>query len=308
MAEELNRGDEISDELPPSTIDDSKPELDSASEVEKSDDEIEAEKLAEEKPRDENGKFTKKEREVPDHVPKARFDDAVGKERAAREAAEARAAALEAQVMREAESADIKQLTETIKDLNRQQNKLLLDGESEKAAEIQDKVQELIEQRAELKSEARAAMATSQAVEQVRMEAAIAKLEADFPAFNPESDDFDQDLVDLVLAEQARMIRTDRVMPSKALISSAEKIMKKFAPLAAEPTGKGLGAAKGADRKAEQVSKNLDTARRQPGSMKGVGKDSDKGGEGAVNIGTMTQAEINALPESTKAKLRGDFL
>lgn len=304
--EVLDRGDDVEDKLPPSTIDDSK---------ELTEEEKAAEALAEgtkdaeddEPARGKDGKFVKKEREVPDHVPKARFDDAVGKERAAREAAEARAAELAARLKQEEKSADVEKMEADIEKLEQQHTKLLLDGESEKASQVMKQIRHAERQIAKMESDEKAGVAVNQAVEQVRMEAAIAKLESEYTVFNPDSGDFDQDLIDMVLDKQARLIQVDRMSPSKALLTAAAAIMKKFTPVESAPENKGLAAAKGSDRKAEQVAKNLDTAKRQPASMK-AGKDSDKAGEDIPTVAGMTMTEFNALPESTKSKLRGDTL
>ncbi len=305
--EVLDRGDDVEDKLPPSTIDDSKPELDKDSDtVEQSTEEIEAEKLAEEKPRDEGGKFAKKDREDKP-VPVERHKQILEKERAAREAAEARAEQAEALVRKEERSVNVQKFEEHIEELEKTHAGLLLDGESEKAAAVMKQIRQAVRQMDKIENDEKLTAATTAAVEQVRFEAVVAKFEAQYAFFNPDSEEFDADLVDLVIAESNRLQRVNGMPGSKSLETAALKVLAKFAPTE-ESTSKGLGAAKGADRKAEQVAKNLDTAKRQPASMKGVGKDSDKGGEGAVNIASMSQAEINALPESTKAKLRGDFL
>lgn len=258
--------------------------------------------------RDEGGKFAKKDRGVPDHVPKSRFDDAVGKERQAREAAEARAAELESRLRQEAKSVDVQKLEDKVEELEKAHAKYLLDGESEKAAAAMKEIRHTERYIARMESDESSSRATAQAVEQVRMESTIASLEAAYPTFNPESESFDQDLVDIVLAEQARLIQTERMAPSKALQTAATKIMNKFAPKDEAPAAKGLAAAKGDDRKKDQVAKNLDTARRQPESMRSTGKDSDKAGEGKIDVSTLSAAEFAALPDSTKARLRGDIL
>lgn len=263
-----------------------------------------------ERPRDEGGKFAKKEKED-DRIPKERFDEAVNKERTAREAAEARAVAAEARVRKEEQAVDLSAVTTEIKKLNTEYAGLLLDGKTAEAADVMDKIQQAIEYRAEKKNESSMASATNQAVEQVRWDAAVASLEAKYSVMNPDSADYDQDLTDIVIAEQHRLMQTQNMSASKALIASAEKIASKFMKSVAvdEEGARGLAASKRVtDRKAEQVAKNLDTAKRQPGDTRTSGKDSDKAGESVMNGGTISRTEFDALPESAKAKLRGDFL
>ncbi len=311
----LDRGDDIEPKVEPKT-DEVDPEV-----------EDEAKKLLEKKtdegeqPRDPTGKFAKKERDVPDHVPKARFDDAVGKERAAREAAEARAAALEALVRKETRSDEVAKAEEAIEGLEAKHTKLILDGEHEAAAKVMREIRHAERQIATFENEEKLTRATSQAVEQVRMDAAIARLESDHPVLNDESEEFDQDLVDLVLAEQMRLINEKRMSPSAALTAAGDKIMKKFS--AVQPKAKdkdedeeeakpaGLNAAKDASsRKADQVAKNLDTANNQPPKSSAAGKDSDKAGmkDSLPDLDKLTPEEFEALPASAKAKMRGDFV
>lgn len=259
---------------------------------------------ADEQPRDKSGKFAKKDDQ---RIPKDRFDEAVGKERAAREAAERRAAELEAQVKKEAQDDTVAKMEEAVEKLESQHAKLLLDGEHEKAAAVMKQIRHAEREIARYEADDKVSRATAQAVEQVRMEAAIARLEADFPVLNQDSENYDQDLVDLVLAEQQRLMRTERMAPSAALASAATKIMKKFtreeAPAA---DAKGLAAAKNADRKAEQIARNISTDKRQPASTASAGKDSDRAGQEKIDPTKLTPSEFAALPESTKKKLRGD--
>ncbi len=264
---------------------------------------------SDDKPRDDKGRFEKKEKEAV--VPKHRFDEAVQKEREAREAAERRLAEATAKLKTEEEQIDVKKISDEIKELNKQHSKLLLDGEHEKASEVMDRIQSKIEERAELRNNAKFSKATAQAVEQVRWDAAVAQLESSYPQFNKDSESFDQDLVDLTIAEQRRLMSQEGLSASAAILKAGTKIMTKFGSSAdkkAEP--KGLDAAKDGDRKSKQVEKNLDTDKRQAPSMKDTGTDSDKIGKtkSDEDISKMTPEEIAALPASTRARLRGDTL
>ncbi len=269
----------------------------------------------EEKARDEKGRFAKKDDKEPS-VPKHRFDEAVGKEREAREAAERRAAELESRLKQESKNEEVTKMEEAVEKLEQQYSKFLLDGEGEKAAAVMKQIRQSERAIARMETESTASAATERAVEQVRMDTTIARLEADYPTFNPDSEKFDQDLVDIVLAEQNRLIQTQRMLPSAALATAAKKIMDKFAPTKDEEKkgddeeAKGLSAAKTAeDRKAKQVAKNLDADKRQAPSLKESGADSDKHGQTKteIDVAKLTPEEFKALPESTRAKLRGDF-
>ena len=260
--------------------------------------------------RDDKGRFTEAK------IPKSRFDEAVNKEREAREAAERRAAELERRLNESARSIQDNQITEELEAqivaLEQKHAELLLDGDSAKAAAVMKEIRMAERQIATSQAETRAAARTAQTLEAERMEATIARVEADYPEFNPESDSFDEDLVQLVLAKQRSLISTEGLSPSRAMDKAArdvaERFLKKTEP---EPEPKGLAAAKAQDnRKQEAIKRALDTQSKQPSSMKDAGLDSDKMGQSRdlPDITKLTAEEFDALPEATKSRLRGDTL
>lgn len=273
-----------------------------------------AAKAAEEaatKARDAAGKFEAK-------IPKSRFDEAVNKERTARETAEARVAALEAKLeekqgneQQRMATAQIEQAEAHIVELEKQHAQLLLDGDADKAAATMREIRMTERAIARAETQAEAANITSQALESDRMELTIAELERDYPIMNPKSEMFDESLVNFALAEQRRLMQNEGLSPSvalrKATVSVAERFGKPVEPPASEREG--LAKAQAEDRKRQQVDKNLAASKAQPASTKDVGLDSDKMGEKTLpDITKMTPEEFKALPESTKAKMRGDTL
>lgn len=258
---------------------------------------------AEEPARDDKGRFA--------GIPKARFDEAVGKEREAREAAERRAAELERQLAERAQAQvkteQTEELENKISEMEKQHAQFLLDGEAEKAAELMRSIRHTERQIARAEAQADARTATSQILEAERFELAVAKLEADYSTLNPKSETYDPELVEMILDRQARLVQGG-MPPSQAITSATDFVMKRVAR-DEPPAQQGLAAAKVPDRKAEQVKKNLEVQAKQPPSMKDVGLDSDKLGEKAMpNVAQMTLEEFNALPAATKARLRGDTL
>jgi hypothetical protein len=316
----LDRGDDV---IPPSTIDDTPVdgEKDEAAAAEaaaaeelaakaaaKADETTDEDEEGDDKPpRDEKtGKFAKKDKE--ERIPKSRFDDAVNKERQAREAAEGKLAELQKQLSTVDRNADNEKLETEIKTLEQQHTKLMLDGEAEKAAAVMSEIRMKERQIGITSNAALTEQAKEQAREEMRMELTVERLEGTYDEFNPNHEKFDEGLVEMVVALQIRKINQG-LSPSKALVAAATEVMTRISSDGGkgDKETKGLAAAaKGADRKAEQVSKNLDAAKRQPASTKPVGKDSDKAGETLPTVSGMTMAEFAALPESTKSKLRGD--
>lgn len=258
-------------------------------------------KEPEDKARDDKGRF----------IPKSRFDDAVRKEREGREFAERQLAELQNQLKQNQRQVDTSQLETEIKGLEKQYTKLVLQGDEDGAAEVMSQIR--LKERTVAIQEAThlSAQAKDQAREEIRMESAIERIESAYPELRDGSEEYDQDLVDLVLASQMANIQQKRMAPSMALAAAVETVMGKMARKSAEPEPekKGLAAAAGAaDRKAAQVEKNLDAARKQPPSLKGVGEDTDKHGQSEkVDVSKLTREEFAALPEATKARLRGDY-
>lgn len=263
----------------------------------------------EEQPRDEKGRFDKKEA----RIPKSRFDEQVGKEREAREAAEHRAAEAERrlneQLAQQKQSADVEAMETKVSEMEKEYNKLLLDGEVDKATEVMSQIRKMERQISTIEVEQRTTQRTTQILESERVALAVAQAESAYPQLNPESAEFDEQIVNFVLAEQQRLIKTQGFAPSRALQKAADSVMERFAPVEkpAAEYQKGLGKAAAADRKAEAVSRNIAAAKAQPAALSNVGMDSDKaGGGGLPDITKMSQEEFAALPESVKARMRGD--
>jgi hypothetical protein len=253
--------------------------------------------------RDTKGKFA--------GIPKARFDEAVGKERTARAAAESRVADLQRQLNERGaqvtQSQQIGEAEERVAALEQQHSEYLLDGEGTKATAAMREIRQIERQiaKAEMRSEASAMTQTS--LESERIELAIAQLEAAHPILNPASDSFDETLVNFVLSEQQRLMKSEGLTASKAILKAASAVVERYGPKEATTPAKGLGSAT-TDRKAAAVQKNLGV--KQPNNTKDVGLDSDKLGQNAPtpDVSQMTGEEFAALPASMKAKMRGDFL
>lgn len=262
--------------------------------------------------RDESGKFKAKDVKIP----KQRFDEAVAKEREAREAAEKRAADLEArlqqrerqQAQEATNTAKISELDAKASELQKKHAEHLLDGDAEKAASVMSEIRQIDRQIARIETQAESSTAVSQQLEEERFTLAVAKLEADHPLLNPKSEDYDPDLVEMILGVHAKMVNNGST-PSQALYDATEKVMKRFAQPAKEEPKEGLGKAEKEDRQKKAVEQSLDAQKRQPSPMKDVGMDSDKMGEkGLPDVSKMSVEEYDALPETTKARLRGDLV
>ena len=288
---------------------------------------------AEDPPRDEGGKFAKKERQAdPDtdvRIPKSRFDEQVAKERDRAEAAERRAAELEARLNAQQPkeekpdpvSTKVDDLEARIDALQDKRDGFLVDGDTEKAAEVRREIRALEK---ELREVERGTL--HQEAEQIatrRMEAqtaeqlidtVVSKLESEFPVLKQGSDDYDPRMVNFVLVEQQRLITELKLTPHEALQRAGKETMELFghkpAGSKADDTKEEKAETPAEKRQREARAKVADTVARQPASLKDAGLDSDKAGQGKVDldVNKLTEAEFNALPAAELAKLRGDFV
>lgn len=276
------------------------------------------EEKKEELPRDAQGKFAKKDKEDEPRIPKAEFDKRLDKERGAREAAEQRAAELQRQLSEreesekhtQARSEQVKALDTQLDELEAKREKLLLDGEGEKAAELRKEISQLTRQIARIEAQEESSQIVSQQLEKERVGVAIARLEADHPELNPRSEQYDDDLVQMILAMQSNLLGKG-IAASQALTQAAEKVMKRVAAPAKAEESAGLSQAKqqAEERRKEQVEAAVSAQKAQPPTLKDVGVDSDKAGEkGLPDVSKMSVEEFEALPEATRARLRGDLV
>lgn len=284
-------------------------------EVAAADAEAEAATVGDEPARGADGKFVKKDKEDGPLIPKARFDDAVNRERVRAEAAERRAQELEAAAAQVTRNLDVEKAVADVAALRKDERKALLDGNEEKAAELSAKADRLNRQIAIAESGQMTGQAKDQALEGMRMELTIERMEEKYSALRVGDEDFNQDLVDDILDKQAGLMERERLSPSKALAKAVEYVMARqttpAATAAEAPAKAGLAAAQVGDtRKAAAVAKNLDAAARQPGNLKETGLDSDKAGQTkqVPSASSMTYEEFEALPEATRAQMRGDHV
>lgn len=263
-------------------------------------------------PRDEKGRFVEKEA----RIPKSRFDEAVGKEREAREAAERRAAELEERLQRQQQSATaeqersqiVEQIDGKITELEAKYQDMLLDGDTKGAAAVMREIRLAERTLAKMEAQEESAAIVSQEMERQRFQVAVARLEADHPELNPQSETYDEELVGMVLLVQRDMVSSG-IPPSQALVQATHRVMARIQPPKQAEPEQGLAKAKPEDRRQQAIEKALAAQNAQPASLKEVGYDSDSRGEkGLPDVTKMTADEFDALPEATKARLMGNFV
>lgn len=190
------------------------------------------------------------------------------------------------------------------------------------------------------KANARATQATAIAIEQIRYDAVVAKMEQDYTFLNPDdSESFDGDiaaeLVELKSAYEAlgmassqalmkatKTLKTQLDVAKKALekpgegdeqdedeltpeqkATAAEEKAKAAVKAAAESASSKTAEAKAAKRREEAVAKGLEARGKQP-AVASVGK-SDKDMK-EVKVSTLTDKQLDDMPEAELKRLRGD--
>ena len=139
----------------------------------------------------------------------------------------------------------------------------------------------------------------------------IARLESEYDFFNPGSEAFSTDAVNETLALQQGFL-TQGYTPADAMQVAADYYVRVHRPDLLQPQSAPQAEQKApapapASNRTKEVKRNLDANRQQPPSVPTSG-----GNETVTNdlpdIMTLSEEEIDALPEATIKRLRGDFL
>lgn len=301
-------GDESGDTLDPAVKADEKDEVAEKEATEKE----AAEKEAAEKVEAEEAAKAKADDKEP-KIPKSRFDEAVRKARLEAESANKKAADLEARLRQSQGAVDAAKLEEEIDALEVELDGAKADGNVDKAKAIRAQIRARQQAISDARSDAKANYAVAVAVEQIRYDALVSRMEIEHPELNPELEDtYDKDqveeLLDLKGAFEAKGLGS-----AEALTKALRTVYRggpKPAVKEEDAEAKIKADAAAAARKAEAVKRGLDTKAKQPADGKKVGADSDKAGKGdpASDAAKMSEAAFAKLTPEELARARGDIL
>lgn len=262
--------------------------------------------------RDATGRFAKDvddddtDADDPDPVPNAavrldRMREQRDRERAAREDAERRLAALE-MASKPAEPAvdPLKVLDGEIDSLYEQVEEARLDGDAKLAAQLQRQLDTKKEERIEFKTERVVSRSTVEASENARYDALLDQLESEISVINPRHDDFDPEAVKalefyVAAHEKMGMSATRALIAARNVVFGAAR-----APVQddAPPAKAGNPPVKKTD-----LGKVADTQRRQPPDVANKGSDKD---DITIDPDKLSDEEWDKLPKSKRAAMRGD--
>lgn len=302
--ENVDRGDDFTPTLDEVIENDGKtvekPAVEPPVEAKKPETEVKTEEKEPE--RDEKGKF----------IPRERLNEAVLKEREKAAALQARLTEAEKALEAQTTSQDIVEAQKTVKELIKQRNSHLGDGELDKATEIDAKIFELQEAIADRKAEIRVTQSRAQAVETMKYDVIVERLEADHPELDPDSDMYDEEMATEMRALMRGYQSELKLSAAQALSRAAKRMFPPAAKkeAASEEKKEEKVAEEGLRRKTEATERNLDAAKKQPASTKEVGLDHDKKGGGldAKTVMGLPYSEFVKVGDDVLSKLRGDTL
>jgi len=247
-------------------------------------------------------------------IPVGRHKAMLDKAREERDALAAKVAQYEKGTAARVTNDEIKAVEDKVLSKEAEYNKLLIDGETEKATAVMREIRMLERQIGDNKAEMKAQAATAAAVESIRYDTTVERLEAAYPQLNPDREEFDKGAVAEVM-ELASAYEMKGHAPYAALQKAVKLIMgtttqKQETAASAKPQVDATAVEKAARAEAA-TKKAIDAAQKTPPALGKTGTDSDKLGGGELTadmIMKMDQKKFAKLDEQTLARARGDFL
>ena len=229
-------------------------------------------------------------------IPKRRLDDVVAKQRKAeQEAAELRKELAEALAKAEAIPA-IDMLA-----LSKQAQRSHVDGDLDKAAQIDKQIYEASKQVASEPIDMEALESRVEA--KMELKATLTSVFEEYPQLDTDSDSFDEELNSEALVFQSAYLHQG-YSPAEAVRRAANAAIRVVRPELLTATEAPKVAAKA---RKTNVKGNVDASNAQPPKMN-QGESGGKTSSEMVDINKLTDEEFDALPEATRARMRGDLV
>lgn len=304
----IARGDALpADDTPPEkTADELAAEAEAAEKAAKPDDEnIETPEEKAEREAEEAEQANKKRV----RIPLSRHEEMLNKARQREEALVARVQELERTTKAApAERKDVLgEMKTKIAELQDKYEAHLFEGEKVEAKAVRAELETLREQYTDAKVANSSTQARVQTLDTLKYEAALAKVEADFPALNPDNEETFDEAKATEVAELLVLFQKNGLTRQAALSKAVGYVMgaaKAGAP--PDATAETL-----AQKRAQEArAKAAEASRRQPPDATKVGQDNDKAGNKdggkAIDVMKLSQAQFAKVDEETLSRLRGD--
>ncbi len=276
--------------------------------------------------RDAKGRFKKKDEDEEDgededeDARKQNFPIRLDKAKRQRAAAEERAERAERELAELKRAAEQRTKVDPVDEIRKGLDELYVkveearaDGNTKEAARIQREIDEA-NRKISAHESARVAAATSNKVASAaKFDAMLDILEEKMPVLNPDADEFDDEAV----AELETLVQAyERLgMPSPDALRKAVKVLFREDPFGRAPPKKAEEVKKEADKKEldkkpdpkkTDIRKAVDTQKKQPPDTSAAGV--NKGDDPKINVAVLSDDEFDALPESKRKELRGDYI
>lgn len=263
----------------------------------------------EEDEEEEDKKEDEKKAKKDSRIPVARHKEILQKEREKREALEVQLAKMQEGKAAIQTSEEIAATEDKLVSMEKEYNKLLAEGEVEKAASKMTEIRRLERSVGEKRTEMATQVAYAQAVERARYDIVVERIEEAYPQMNADHDDYDKDLVQDVL-DLKEVYQRRGQSPAKALQEAVKKLLgqeTKKQEISTEVAPKVDKSEIEKTRKTEAVKRNIDAAKKTPPSMNKTGLNNDDGGVlTAEKVMKMSQDDFAKLDPKELARLRGD--
>lgn len=249
-------------------------------------------------------------------IPLARHKEVLEKERTVREGLERELAKYQKGAVVAEVSADITKLETSVGELEAKYNELISDGKTAEATKVMSDIRRTERELTEMKSDLKVEAATARAIETTRYFAALERVEASYPALNPDHEDYDP-AVFAEVVEMKEAYQLKGYTPTQALqkavakeLGAATAKQKDAVTVAPRVDATDAAALAAAARKKAAVDKTVATVEKTPPSTAKVGLPSDAAGGGlnAKALMSMDQESFSKVPEEVLARERGDIL
>ena len=245
-------------------------------------------------------------------IPLDRHEKLLKKERARREELEAQLSQSRAGQQMAQANEDLSRVEDELVAMEAKYNDLLAEGDTQTAAQLMTQIRRKNAELNSITAAQRDAEVMARAVEKVRFDEALDRIEEAYPGLDPDSDEYDedtyQDVYDLMMAGRQRgLSATKALQRAVARVMGAETTAQKRATTATPRVDENDVASR---RRGEAVRRNLDAARRTPPATHRISANNDAAG-GALTakaVMNMSEDDFEKLSDKDLARLRGDVL
>lgn len=245
-------------------------------------------------------------------IPLDRHEKLLKKERARREELEAQLSQSRAGQQMAQANEDLSRVEDELVAMEAKYNDLLAEGDTQAAAQLMTQIRRKNAELNSITAAQRDAEVMARAVEKVRFDEALDRIEEAYPELDPDSDEYDedtyQDVYDLMMAGRQRgLSATKALQRAVARVMGAETTAQKRATTATPRVDENDVASR---RRGEAVRRNLDAARRTPPATHRISANNDAAG-GALTakaVMNMSEDDFEKLSDKDLARLRGDVL